>query len=398
MSPTELLRSALGGIRANLTRACLTLLGVLIGVGSVILLLGVGAGAKAEVSKSIEGLGSNIVTVTPGGGSRSSTRFQNLNAKAAEALADQTQAPDIAQVVPESVSSQTVTYGTTSSTASVIGATANYFDVTASPVAVGTPFGKADDDAARKVCVLGATLALDLFGTADPVGADVIVGSTPFTVYGVLKSKDATSGGAANSGVIIPLSRMQRSISGYGALSTIVVEATGADTIDAAAAQAKAAVAGALGVSVDEASFTVTTQAQLLAATTSVSDTLSTMLAAIAAISLVVGGIGVTNIMLVTVSERTREIGIRKALGASRAAISAQFVLEATILSLLGGALGTLAAFGASQLQILGTKPVITVSSVMLAAGVSLAVGVFFGAYPAIRASMLKPVDALRHD
>jgi putative ABC transport system permease protein len=398
MSPLELLHSALSGIRANLTRAALTLLGVMIGVGSVILLLGVGTGASAEVASQISALGTNAITVSPGGMGRSAGVFQDLTLEAAEALADQEAAPDIATVVPMVTTSQTVAAGATSTTASVIGATAGYFEATNSPVAIGTPFRASDDAAARKVAVIGATLAEDLFEDADPVGQTISLGAVRFTVYGVLKAKDGTSGSQANSGVIVPLSRLQRSVTGYGALSSIMLSAVSAEGVDAAAAEASAVIAGVLGVAAADASFTVTTQAQLLEASSDVGSTLSGMLAAIAAISLVVGGIGVTNIMLVTVTERTREIGVRKALGASAFAISAQFVLEAAILCLAGGLAGTGAAFGVSRLEILGTHPVIAPSSVGLAAGVSLALGIVFGAYPAIRASLLKPVDALRHD
>ncbi|MDR1426335.1 MAG: ABC transporter permease [Bifidobacteriaceae bacterium] len=397
MSPLEILRSALAGIGGNVTRTALTLLGVLIGVGSVILLLGVGTGATASVSEQIEGLGTNTITISSGM-SRWSARFQDLTLDEANALADQEAAPAIAEVVPQVTTSQTVTAGTVSTTATITGTTANYFDVTNSPVAIGTAFREADDAGARKVAVIGATLAEDLFAEADPVGQTITVGSTPFVVYGVLHAKDTTGGSSANSGMVIPLTRAQRSLTGYGALSTITVQAASADAIDLAAAQAESVVAASLGVTSDEAAFTVTTQSQLLEASTSVSSTLSAMLAAIAAISLVVGGIGVTNIMLVTVAERTREIGIRKALGATGAAISGQFVLEATLLSLAGGLLGILAAVVASRFEILGTRPVISGSSVVLAAGVSVAIGVFFGGYPAIRASLLTPVAALRHD
>jgi putative ABC transport system permease protein len=359
--------------------------------------MGVGSGATADVASRIEGLGTNIITITSGM-SRSATSFQNLTISAAKALQDRDKAPNIAEVVPQVSTSQTVAFGTTSTTATVIGATANYFDVTATPVAQGTPFRQADDDSARKVCVIGANLAIDLFSSADPVGQTVIIGSTPFTVYGVLKAKDATGSTQVNSGIVIPLSRAQRSLTGYGDLSTITVQAVSADAIDTASAEATTAVAEALGVAVADATFQVTTQAQLLETSSSVGQTLSQMLAAIAAISLVVGGIGVTNIMLVTVTERTREIGIRKALGASRLAVCAQFVIEAALLSLAGGAGGVLVAWLASHREIMGTQPVISGSSVLLAAGVSIAIGVFFGGYPAVRASLLKPVDALRHD
>jgi putative ABC transport system permease protein len=213
-----------------------------------------------------------------------------------------------------------------------------------------------------------------------------------------MKAKDTTSGTSTNSALIAPLSRVQRSLTGYGSLSSLTLQATSTTTVDAAAAEAKAVIASQLKVSTSELSVNVTTQEELLSATSEVNSSLSAMLAAIAAISLVVGGIGVMNIMLVTVSERTREIGIRKALGAGQGVISAQFITEATILSTAGGLLGVLAATAASRFTILGTKPVITSNSVLLALGVSVAIGIVFGGYPAIRASAMKPVDALRHE
>jgi putative ABC transport system permease protein len=395
MSAWELLRSALLGIRSAGARACLTLLGVLIGVGSVILLIGVGAGAGADVTASIAGLGANIVTVSPG--SSSSSGSQDLTEDTVTALAAAGEA-SIAAVIPVSSSSASVTYGETSSNAQITGTTADYFSVTSSTVAQGTAFQDVDNDNARRVAVLGADLALELFDQADPVGSQITIGTTPFTVYGVLAQKDSLNSSSVNSGVIIPLTRLQRTMTGYGALSQIVVSATAPDQVEAAKTATTVLVAQQLGVSGSDASFSVTSQADLLSASEDVGDTLAGMLAAIAAISLVVGGIGVTNIMLVTVSERTREIGIRKALGANRRAIWGQFLLEATIMCLVGGMLGVLVAMIAAHWSIMGVYPVITPASVALAAGVSAAIGVFFGAYPAVRASNLQPVEALRHE
>jgi putative ABC transport system permease protein len=381
-------------------RASLTLVGVLIGVASVIMLMGVGTGATTEITSQVEGLGTNTITVTPGAPNLSETQlhFQALTVAAAEALVGSPSAPDIAEVVPIVVTTQTVASGEQSRTITITGTTPNYFDVTNSPVTSGTVFQDSDQRLARRVAVIGNQLAASFFPNVDPVGQTINVGSTPFTVCGVLSSKGTLAGITANNGMFIPLSRAERSLTPYGQLSSITLQATGSQTIDAAAAEARAVVSEALGISPDEATFQVTTQAQLLDTINEIGRTLSTMLAAIAAISLVVGGIGVTNIMLVTVTERTREIGIRKALGASRAAISAQFIVEATILSFAGGLLGTILALALSQIEILGTHPVVTTMSVVLAASVSIVIGVFFGGYPAIRASMLKPVDALRHD
>jgi putative ABC transport system permease protein len=395
MSPWELVRSALEGIGTNLTRAALTLLGVLIGVGSVILLMGVGTGAGAAVSDAISGLGTSLLTVSPG--SAGSLSSQELTAATVQALeSDSSEA--VAAVVPVVNSSATAAAAGESTNASVIGTTAAYFDVTNSPVAQGTAFTELDQTGSRRVAVLGANLALNLFGAADPVGQTITLGSTPFLVNGVLKIKDAMGSAQVNTAVIIPLSRAERSITGYGPLSQIIVQAASPEAVGQAAADVTVTVAADMGVTLADANFTVTTQAELLSAREEVGTTLTAMLTAIAAISLVVGGIGVTNVMLVTVSERTREIGIRKAMGARNAAIWGQFVLEATILSLAGGALGVAGALALSNVQIMGTRPVITGGSILLAAGVSVAVGVFFGAYPALRAAALAPVEALRHE
>jgi putative ABC transport system permease protein len=399
MSALELARSALAGIRAAGTRAWLTLLGVMIGVGSVILLMGVGAGTRAQVTESIAGLGANVITVSPGGSS-AALRSQNLTLATAAAL-EEAAAQDgsaITAVVPVVTSNATVAWRGGSVSGQVVGAGAGYFEVTASEVAQGTGFSDTDMALARRVAVLGADLAEDLFEGADPVGQTVAVGSVPFTVYGVLAEKDSMGSTGVNNGLVIPLTRMQRSLTGYGALSQVVVQAASADEVEAASDAVTVAVADQLGVTTADATFTVTTQAQLLSAGEDVGATLTGMLTAIAAISLVVGGIGVTNIMLVTVSERTREIGIRKALGASRKAIWGQFLVEATLMCLVGGILGVAGAWAASFISIMGVRPVITPSSVALAAGVSIVIGMVFGAYPAVRASSLQPVEALRHE
>lgn len=296
-------------------------------------------------------------------------------------------------------SSATVAVDAQSTSAQVVGTSAGYFDATASPVALGTGFTANDDELGRRVVVLGAEVAETLFGDDDPVGRSVVVGSTPYVVNGVMATKDSAGTASTNDLVVMPLSRMQRSISGYGGLSTIVLDATSADDVDAAVVEATLVLRDALGVAAGEdAPFTVSSQSQLLSTAGSATDTFTAMLTAVAVLSLVVGGIGVTNIMLVTVTERTREIGIRKALGARRGAILGQFLTEATLLSLLGGVLGVLAALVGSRFTIMGIEPVIVGSSVALALGVSLGVGILFGGYPAWRAAAMRPVDALRHD
>lgn len=401
MNGLEILRSSLRGMTSNKMRSALTLLGVLIGVGSVILLVGVGSGSAKAVAAQIDSLGTSTLTVRAGGGGSSAggIRFQNLTLAVSDALAVKDQGPDIKAVVPEVTTSQTITAGTVSTTAQIVGTTADYFSVTNSPVAHGTSFTANDYATARRVVVIGAQLATTLFPGEDAVGKTLIIGSTPYLVNGVMAAKDSTGFENTNTVLVAPLTRVQQSISGYGNLSSIVLQATGSGTVGAAQAEATAIINSTLKITnPTDATYSISNQSQLLTARTSATSTFTAMLAAVAGISLLVGGIGVTNIMLVTVTERTREIGIRKALGATRGAIMGQFLTEATLLSLIGGVLGVAGAVIGSQFSIMGVKPSIVTSSIVLALGVSMAIGIFFGGYPAARAAAMRPVDALRHD
>jgi putative ABC transport system permease protein len=400
MSFLEVIRSALRGMASNKLRSFLTLLGVLIGVGSVILLVGVGNGAAQDVTEQIGSLGSQQLTVrASSSGGSNATRSQALTMESVTALEESARGEHIDTVVPQGSSSATLSVGTTSTSASIIGTTPNYFEATASSVAQGIGFTQNDYDTSRRVIVLGAELAQTLFGTDDPVGQQVIVGTTPYLVNGVLAAKDDSGMTSTNNVAVMPLTRLERSLAGYGALSTITLTATTSEDVTEAQTEATIILSEQLGVSSsDDAPFTISAQSQLLSAQSSATDTFTSMLAAVAALSLVVGGIGVTNIMLVTVTERTREIGIRKALGARRGTILTQFLIEATLLSLLGGALGVGAAYLGSRFTIMGVTPQIVPSTVLLALAVSVAIGVIFGGYPALRASRMRPVDALRHD
>lgn len=399
MSLREVLLSALRGVTANKLRTALTLLGVLIGVGSVIVLVGVGQASATAVAASLDTLGSNTLTVRGGQASSGATRSQALTTAVSDALAARGAVPSARAVVPEASTDTTVTGGGRSSTAQVVGTSADYFAVTNSPVALGNAFTDSDVASARKYAVIGTTLATELYDTTDAVGRQLTVGSTPLTVIGVLQAKDSSGPSDANSVVVAPISRVQQSLTGYGELSSVVVQARGAAQVDAAQAEVESVLDAQFKLTDPaQASYTVTNQAQLLATRTSTTQTFTSMLAAVAGISLLVGGIGVTNIMLVTVTERTREIGIRKALGATRGAVLGQFLVEATVLSAGGGVLGVLAAVIASRMTIMGTRPELVPGAVALALGVSVAIGVFFGGYPAWRASRLQPVQALRYE
>jgi len=374
---------------------------VLIGVAAVITLTAVGQGSANTITASISSLGANTLTITSSTANArgTSTTSQSLTTEASDALAAKDASTDIKAVVPQVSASETVSAGANSSTSSVIGTTTGWFTVTGADVAQGTAFSQADYDASRRVAVLGADLAATLFPDADAVGQTVTVGTTPFYVTGVLAEQGSTGGSSTNSAVIAPLPRVQDSFTGYGSLTSITVQATSADTVAGAQADATVVLDGVLGTgSSGTAPFTITDQAQLLETRAATASTFTTLLAAVAAISLLVGGIGVTNIMLVTVTERTREIGVRKALGATRWAVLGQFLAEATALSLIGGLLGVAVAYGVCQFDVSGVDPVVVPSSVVLALAVSVGIGIFFGGFPAHRAAGLRPVEALRHE
>ncbi|MQY06077.1 ABC transporter permease [Actinomadura macrotermitis] len=393
MSPLEVLRFALRGLAADRLRSGLTVLGVLIGVAAVILLVAFGNGSSEQVKKSIQRLGADSLTVSPGGDGGGGVRAQarDLTVKDAEALA---KSPSIRSASPVvSGQSAAAAYAGTSGTIDrFIGTTPDYFAAASKTVAAGTAFAAGDGN----VVVIGSTVASDLFAGTDPLGKKITVGGIRFTVIGVLKASGATSGGFSDpdSVAVAPLAAVQAGITGYGALDQIVVQARGTGAVDAAQAEAGQILLQRHGT----ADFTVATQAGVQSAVSESSRTFTVLLGAVAAISLLVGGIGITNIMLVTVAERTREIGIRKAVGAPPGAILGQFAAEATVLSLIGGLLGVAAGVAGSLFTIAGVKPVLVPSSIALALGVSVAIGLFFGGYPAARAARLRPIEALRHE
>jgi len=402
MNAYETIRFALRGVTANKLRSGLTVLGILIGVGAVILLVAVGNGAQQAIQRNIEALGTNTLTITSGGGRNAgaTSRSTQLTPEIATALVNHAMAPDVISASPVVTTSEDATYNGTDATISqFVGTVPEYLPAENYSVASGAPFTTSDVTAGRKIVLIGQTVQSDLFPDGGAVGKQITVNGTLFTVVGVLADKGSAGFADPNDVAIAPISAVRASLTGYGSVSQIVVEARNADRVDAAQNEVTGILNTELKVTdPTNEPFRVLNQAQLLSTRTNTLKTFTVLLAAVAGISLLVGGIGITNIMMVTVTERTREIGIRKALGARRRTILTQFLVEATVLSVLGGALGVIAALVGAQFTIAGIAPAIVPSSVLLAIGVSVAVGLFFGSYPASRAASLRPIEALRYE
>jgi putative ABC transport system permease protein len=409
MSPGQIFRFALAGLAANKLRSALTTLGILIGVGSVILLVAVGNGSSQSVQNAISSLGASAITVlhtngsagpaaapTSAAGSGAFAEPQNLTVQDAQALA---QAQGVASASPVVSTSETLDNGATSdSGVSLTGTYPSYFPAENDTLSKGSYFTTQEVNTARDVVVLGSEAATDLFGTANPVGQSVLVAGIPFTVVGVLATKGASGLTSADNTALAPLTTVQNALTGFGTLNNVVVLAKSASQVTTVEGEITSILDLRHHETAADADFDVLNASTLLSTASSTAHTFTVLLGAVAAISLLVGGIGITNIMLVTVTERTREIGIRKAIGATPGVILAQFLTEATLLSMIGGALGVLGGVIGTRFMIVGVKPVIVPFSIPLAFGVSALIGLFFGGFPANRAANMRPADALRYE
>lgn len=421
MNPREIFRFAVLGLLANKARSLLTMLGILIGVAAVILLVAVGQGSADSVEESIESLGSNTITVIgsgsaggfgppaglfggDAGSAETGTAIASLDLTMddAYALNDPTVAPHVRSASPVSSAPVDCTVGVSSHAVNITGTWPAYFEATNSPVRLGGYFEADAVERADRVAVIGRTVADSLYGdpdVVDPVGREMTCDGQRFTVVGLLEPKGSLGFQDADNTVIAPISTVQQSLSGYGDIVSITVQAVDSESVSAAQGEVTRVLADRHDLSAGESgNWNILASETIVAALTESSDVFTVLLGAVAAISLLVGGIGITNIMLVTVTERTREIGIRKAIGASRGVILAQFLVEATLLSVLGGAIGVVVGIVGSRFEVVGVQPTLVPSSVALAFGVSVLVGLFFGGYPASRAAALRPIDALRYE
>ena len=407
----ETVRVALAGLAANKLRSGLTILGLMIGVGSVIVLIAVGTGSSTAVTNQIDQLGSNVLLVSGAptlgglfrGGGASASASTGLTVADANALVNPYQAPDVQSSSPVvAANSVTLTSGTTTySPSSFVGTTTSYEAARSYTMAEGSWFTNADETNHTRVMVVGPTVVSELFNGQDPVGQTVQVNGTNFQIIGVTASKGSNGTSNQDDVAIAPLTAVQDTLTGYGNISQIVVQAKSRGQLNAAQTE----VTNILNQldpptasSLTSSNFNVVNQSSIVQASTASSKVFTTLLGEVAAISLLVGGIGVMNIMLVSVTERTREIGIRKAVGARRSDILTQFLVEAVLVSFFGGVAGVIAGIVGSQFKIAGVQPVIAPYSIALAFGAAVLTGLFFGTYPAGRAAALRPIEALRFE
>ena len=396
---------ALRALRRNKMRSVLTALGIIIGVASVVAMVAVGNGAQANITKQVSALGQNLLSVFAGS-RRSGGVNSGLGSASAITLEDADiiarEVPDVVAVSPEvSTSAQAIANGRNWST-TIVGESQDYLKIRDWKLSAGSMFNERDVRGAAKVAVIGSKTAAELFGPLNPVGQSVRVKNIPFIIIGVLESKGAGMGGMnQDDRLIIPFTTAMKRITGDKYLRCVNVQISRSDRMDIAQQQITSLLRQRhrLPAGRDD-DFNIFNQKEIADTVNTISGIITLLLGSVAGISLVVGGIGIMNIMLVSVTERTREIGIRIAVGAQPGDIRLQFLIEAVTLSLLGGALGVFAGIGASKLigLVANFQAIVSPGSILLALGVSSAIGIFFGLYPAHKAAGLNPIDALRYE
>jgi putative ABC transport system permease protein len=404
MKTKSLLLMATGSILKNKMRTMLTMLGIVIGVGAVIVMVAVGNGAQKQIEAQISNLGTNLIVVTPGstaagGASQGAQTFNRLTVADADKI--KSDATLLSAVSPVIVTRTQVITGKGNWRTEINGVATDYLTIRDWGVTSGDLFTDDDVRAKRKVAVLGATIVKNLFPDSDPVGTQIQLGHVPFTVVGVLAAKGQTSSGVDQDDIVlVPYTTAQDRLSGFTFLGQILASASSPKDMAAAQEEIRGIMRDSHGLGGSPDDFTVRDQTAIAQAATSTTSVMTGLLAAIASISLVVGGIGIMNIMLVSVTERTREIGIRMAVGARGSDVLTQFLVESVVMSLLGGVVGLAIGFGGAAVlgHVMGWTTATPLIAVFVAVGFSAAVGVFFGYYPARKAAALDPIQALRYE
>src|SRR3954454_21314582 len=393
-------------LRRNKLRSALTALGIIIGVGAVIAMVSIGNGAKAQVEAQIAGLGENIILIFSGSTTASGIRTGwggagTLKIEDAEAI--RREVPQVTLVSEEVVSTAQVAAGNQNWFTRIYGESADYFDLRQWALADGTPFTSQDVRSANKVCVVGRTTATQIFGSEDVVGQVLRVKNVPFQITGVLTSKGLSSQGTDQDDIVIMpyTSAMKRVLGGGTTLRNINAQVASPRDLQPAQQQIVALLRQRHNIREGrDDDFTVRTQEEIAATATATADVMTGLLAAIAGVSLMVGGIGIMNIMLVSVTERTREIGVRMAIGATEGDVQRQFLIEAIVMSLIGGAVGIVIGVAASLIiaATAGWPILVSARAIAGAAAVAMSIGIFFGYYPAQKAARLDPIEALRYE
>jgi len=402
---SDLLEETFLALSSNKVRSGLTTLGIIIGISSVIAMVSIGQGSQASIQTSIQSIGANLIQVQPGsqrsfgGVSTQRGSAKSLTTEDAQAIANDI---SVAKAVAPEVSAryQVAAKGTNTNT-SIVGTTSSYPEVRNVQIAEGSFITDQQNTSVSKVAVLGSTVSTDLFGEGvSPVGQTIRIDGSQFTVIGLTVAKGGNSFSSQDDMVFIPLSTAQRYFSGDKYVTSISVQATDENSVDELETEITNLLLTRHRLDAASADFSLLNQADIIATASSVTQTFTTLLAAVAGISLVVGGIGIMNMMLTSVTERTKEIGLRKAIGAKRKEIEQQFLMESIMLTLVGGiigiALGLGISFVVSALGIVSTS--VSWSSVLLAFGVSAVIGIVFGYYPARRAAGMNPIVALRYE
>jgi putative ABC transport system permease protein len=393
---------ALREVRRNTMRSLLTTLGIVIGVASVIAMVTLGRGATAKITTDIANMGTNLLIVSPGSERRGPTSGTAVALKLEDARAITREANAVADVAPTANKGALVVYGNKNWSTLITGSTNSYFAIRGYVLSAGTMFSDADLQGGAPVCVLGTTVRRELFGAQDPLGASIRIGAVSCTVMGVLESKgQSTFGQDQDDFVIMPLTAFQRRVAGNSDVGAIYVSAVSDSATDKAKAQIEALMRERRRVaSGQNDDFSVQDMKEISKTLGSVTGALTALLGAIAGVSLLVGGIGIMNIMLVSVTERTREIGIRLAIGARGREVLLQFLIEAVTLSAMGGLVGMLLGLGGSYAatRALGIPFTVSVDILVIALVFSATVGIAFGFFPARKAARLNPIEALRHE